>query len=563
MAQGRVVFAVGVGTNANRGASEVLALPGGGAVLVGGGGPNGFYAAQLTATGSLDRSFGRGGIVFVGVDSPPSRPLEVLRQADGKLVVVVSGRQTTAFSFGQLLVVRLGADGSLDRSFGSQGIATTPLEPACDSCAPAGLAADGDIFVTGEAGHLSAVLGGDPSAPGAWNVAALTRSGELDQGFGQGGLETVSATDAGGYDVSVLPSGEIMTLGVAGIQSAGGPTATLTLLGPDGGGDRQFNGGVPVALPAGVPPGGMFVRPDGSVVVGGGTGLFGYTATGHPDPEFGEGGVARVGALPAGLQLLGAAGGGILAVGRVAGAPDTVGGLRVSATGRVDASLGAPTGIRFRPHFGGGSGSVAGGGSGSGAGSVAGGGAGSPAGGGSGSPGAGGARVVRPLAQDSFVERAIAARPDGSYLAVGGVGVVEGRGNGGVGGRSIFEFAAASLTPGFTQDAGFGGRPASVRVKLSVPAQSAAGAVGARAISVRLDVSAVGLARVRVRARGHVIAEGVVGIFGRGPEIVPIGLSAYGARVLAGQGTVVVSATATARDLVTEGASVSASGRLG
>jgi uncharacterized delta-60 repeat protein len=541
VAQGRVVFPVGAGagtgTESSGGASQVVALPSGGAVLVGGGGrgQRGFYAAELTASGSLDASFGRGGIVRVGVDSPPSRPLEVLRQVDGKLVVVVSGRETTAFSFGQLLVVRLDADGSLDRTFGSQGIATTPLAPACDSCRPAGLAPDGDIFLTGEAGQLSAALGGDPSAAGVWNVVALTRSGGLDQAFGQGGQETIGATDAGGYDLSVLPSGEVMTLGMDNIQSPVSSTAILTLLGPDGGADRRFNGGVPVGLPAGVPAGAMLVRPDGSVVVGGGTGLFDYTASGHADAGFGDGGVAHVGALPEGLELLTGAGGGLLAVGRVAGAPGTVGGLRVSASGRAESSSGGPAQIRFRPHFGGG---------------------------GSGATGGGSSRVVRGLVQDSFVERAVAARADGSYLAVGGVGVVEGSANGRVRGRSVFEFAAASITPGFTEDAGFGGRPARVGLKLSVPAQSAAGALAARAIRVRLDFSAVGLARVRIKAGGHVIAQGVVGIFGRGPQILGIGLSGYGAHVLAGRRPVVVRATGTGRDLVTAGASVSAPGRL-
>ncbi len=537
VAQGRIVFAVGAGTGATGGASQVVALPSGGAVLVGGGGPgqSGFYAAQLTSSGALDPKFGSGGIVRVGVDSPPALPLEVLRQPDGKLVVVVSGRQTTAFSFGQLVVVRLGADGSVDRTFGSKGIATTPLGPGCDECRPAGLAPDGDIFVTGEGGQLSAALGGDPSAAGVWNVAALTPSGELDGAFGQGGLETIGAPDAGGYGVSVLPSGEVMALGMSNIQSVGGATGVLALLGPDGGADRRFNGGVPVELPVGVPAGGMLVRPDGSVVVGGRTGLFAFTATGHPDPAFGQGGVAEVGALPDGLELLPASGGGLVAVGRAAGSPGTIGGLRVTAAGRVDGSLGGAGGIRFRPHFGGGASS-------------------GRAGAGSG--------VSRPLVQDSFVERGVAVRADGSYLAVGGVGVVETAGRG-AGGRSAFEFAAAAITAGFTSDAGFGGRAGRVRLRVSVPSQTPAAAVAGGGIRVRLDVSAAGLARVRIKAGGRVIAEGVVGIFGPGPQVVSIGLTGFGAGLLARQTAVGVSATATARDLVTEGTTATASGRLG
>jgi len=54
-----------------------------------------------------------------------------------------------------------------------------------------------------------------------------------------------------------------------------------------------------------------------------------------------------------------------------------------------------------------------------------------------------------------------------------------------------------------------------------------------------------------------------VAIFGPGPQILPIGLTGYGASRLAGGQSVGVSATVTARDLVTEGASASASGTLG
>lgn len=517
------------------GASRVVALPDGGAVVIGRGsgpGQKGFYAAELTAAGALDPSFGSGGIAHVTVDSPPAVPLQVLRQPDGKLIVIVSGRQTTAFSFGQLVVVRLDADGSLDPSFGSQGIVSAPVAPTCGSCTTAGLAPDGDIVLTGEGGLLSAALGGDPSAPTAWVVASLTPSGALDPGFGAGGLETIAATGAGGYDVAVLPSGEVMTLGVAD-SSATGSVALLSLLGPNGGADRGFNAGAAVALPPASGASALLVEPNGSAIVGGAGALFGFTPAGRPDPGFGENGVAQLGALPSPLQLLPAAGGDVLAVGRLHGAANTLSAVRVTAAGSVDGTLGGPTGIRFKPRFGGGRASL---------------------------PATADRRPVPALAQDSFAAHSVAARPDGSYVAVGGVDVVAPAPSGRD--RSVSDFAVAALTPGFTPLSGFGGPPRPLRLALALPAQSASADAARHAISVRLDVSARGLARVRIKASGHVLAAGVLPIFGSGPRILPVALTAYGASVLRGRGAIRVTASVTARDLVIQGGRASASGTI-
>lgn len=539
-APGRVVFpvdsVVASSTATGGGATRAVALPDGGAVLVGratGPGERGFHAAQLTPTGSLDPRFGTHGVADIAVDSPPDVPLQVLRAADGKLIVVVSGRATTAFSFGQLLVVRLDADGGLDPTFGVDGIAAAPLSPACGSCTMAALTPDGGIVLTGEGGFLSAAVGGDPSAPTEWDVARLTPSGALDQSFGAGGLETVSSTDAGGYDVAVLGSGEIMTLGETNLSAGAGSIAMLSLLGPDGGADRGFDGGVAVALPAGSGASALLVQPDGSAIVGARAALFAFTPSGQPDPGFGGSGVADVGALPSPLQLLRVPGGGVLAVGRVPGAADTLSALRVSPAGTVDTTLGGPAGIHFRPGFGGGSSSP---------------------------PAGAGPTRSPPLQQNGFAAHALIARPDGSYLAVGGVGLVAPTAGGKS--RSIVDFAAAGLTPSFTALSGFGGPARPLRLRLSIPAQSAAAADAARAITVRLDTSARGLARVSITGAGSVIADGVLPIFAPGPRILAVALSARGASLLRGSGGLRITATATARDLVGRGARARAAGTL-
>jgi uncharacterized delta-60 repeat protein len=524
VAPGRVVFPVDGGVtsgNADGGrASLAVALPGGGAVLVGGGDPTGkvFYAAELTTTGSLDSAFATGGISRIAVHQAVM-PLQLLRQPDGKLLVVAS----TSGSGQPLVVIRLSVDGSLDQSFGTGGVAAVPIGVACDGCSTAALGPDGNLVLTGQ------TIGDSP----AWALTRLTPSGALDQSFGPAGVITLPGTDAAGYDVAVLSDDDIVTLGFENLSAGRNSTAALTRLTPMGVPDVDFNGGTPADLPPGSGAFALLVYPDGSAVVGGSTALFRYTSVGAPDPSFGNGGVARVGALPFPLQLLPAADGAVTAVGPSSSAPGTLDALRVRADGSVDPSFGAGAQIALRTSFGGGAASVLS--------SVR-------------------PRPLPPLAQNSFTQGQVVLRADGSYLAVGGVSVVSPTGEGE--GRSIFDFAATALTPSFAPDTAFGGKAKRLTLKLSIPGQGAASARATHGIRVRLDASAPGLARVSIRAHGRVVAQSVLAVFGSGPRTLPVELTKYGNALLAGNRGIRVSATATVRGLLTATAGASAVGTL-
>jgi uncharacterized delta-60 repeat protein len=528
VAPGRVVFPVNGGiTSANVDggrATEAVALPNGETVLVGGApAQKGFYAAELTSTGSLDPSFGSKGIARVTLASQIS-PTEVLEQPDGKLVVIgstSSGGQTLA-------VVRLNADGGVDQTFGTSGVAVTGIAPACDGCTTAALAPDGDIVLTGETSNA-------PGSPGNtnWALTRLTPSGQIDQTFGHEGIATISSPDAGGFDVAVLADDDIITLGLANISSGKDSVALLTRITPMGLPELDYDGGTPAELPPASGAFAMLVYPDGSAVIGGSTALFRYNSVGEPDDNFANNGVARVGTLPFPLQLLPAAGGAVIAVGPAGGSTSSLRGLRVTAAGSIDPSLGGPTGAVVTPSFGGGGSSFVS----------------------SLRP-----RPLPPLTQNSFIAGPVVARPDGSYLAVGGVSVSQPTGEGE--GRSIFDFAAVGLSPSFTPDTGLGGRAARLTLKLSVPGQAAGTAAAKHGIGVRIDASAPGLARVTIKAEGRVIAQSVLPIFGAGPRSLPVELTAHGATVVGGHANIRVTATATVRNLLAVTAHASASGML-
>ncbi len=521
VAPGRVVFPVNGGiptANAKGGgASQVIGLPGGGAVLVGGGlpGGKGFYAAGLTSTGSLDPSFGSGGVAGVALGRRVAA-LELLRQADGKLVVVA---RSTGSGQRRLVIVRLNADGGVDRTFGAGGVASTPVGTSCAGCTPGALTPDGEIILTGEAP-------GTAGSPG-WIVTRLTGAGAIDQAFGHEGTITIPQAATSGYDVAVTGDGGIVGLGVSKLKAAQTSIATVTRLRADGLPDFDFNGGTPEDLPNGSGASAMVVNPDGSVVIGGSSAVFRFTSVGAPDPAFGTRGVARIGALPSTVQLLPSAGGGTLVVGPSERSAGALRAVHVAADGSLDQSMGGSAGTVFRPGFGGGASSIA------------------PTG---------------RLAQDSFTAGPVASRGDGSYLAVGGVSVTRPAGGGAT--RGIFDFAAAAVTASFTGDTEFGGRAKRLTLSLGIARQSAVLARKNHAITMSLDSSAPGLARVTVKANGRVIAGGVVAILGSGRRDVRVGLTAYGSAVLSSQLGVRLVASASARDLLTGTASAAASGTL-
>jgi len=149
---GRVVFSVngnavefsGGGDGGQVDAS--VALPDGDVVLVGGSivADSTFFAAELQPDGSLDRSFGVNGVAQVPL---PLSAVGVLREPDGKLLVLATGPALSKFQLPQLMVVRLDANGTLDQTYGvdGDGVARTGLE----GFGAGAISADGELLVTG------------------------------------------------------------------------------------------------------------------------------------------------------------------------------------------------------------------------------------------------------------------------------------------------------------------------------------------------------------------------------------------------------------------------------
>jgi uncharacterized delta-60 repeat protein len=554
-APGRVVVTVDDGAVHDDvdagGASSALALPDDSALLFGPGAArsNRLYFAKLGPSGSLDGSFGAGGVASLPA---PGGLLQVLAAPGGK-VLLVTASQSGSGPYA-LQVTRVNADATLDRGYGAAGTATTALGEGCGSCTTAAVQPDGAVVLTGTTGTIAP----PPAALDLhWALTRLTPAGAVDPGFGAGGIATIpTAVSASGFNVAIGRGGAIVTEAQTQASLLGPISSGLLLARLTAGGapDPTFAGGGTVDVPFAT---GflMLVQDDGAIVVNGQTAsgspvptatlrsqlLARYTVTGARDATFGAGGIADLGAAVDPSQLLRAGPTSALVVGAPAyalapGQGPTPGRLIVrllTGDGAVDPALGGPAGRTLDLRFGGGGSSVLV--------SVH-------------------PRPVGSLLQNGFSGSRVVVRADGSYLVPGGVAVTQPTGEGE--GRSIGRFAAAALTPAFTPDTTFGGAVAPLRVSVRLVRQRATTARRRHGIRIVLRASASGLARVKITRGGRAIAHSLLPVFTTAATELPVELTRYGDAYLRRHHRARLSIAVTARDLLTATTRTAAVGRL-
>jgi uncharacterized delta-60 repeat protein len=151
--------------------------------------------ARYLPNGTLDRTFGSEGIVSTPIAAGFTGGSDLALQPDGR--IVVTGSTDNDFA-----VARYEADGSLDESFGTHGAETTQIGPMA-SAGAVGLQADGKIVLAG-------------SADEAFALTRYEADGSVDPSFGEGGvLTTTIASRSGANTLAVQPDGRILAGGFA------------------------------------------------------------------------------------------------------------------------------------------------------------------------------------------------------------------------------------------------------------------------------------------------------------------------------------------------------------
>src|SRR5688572_21203171 len=187
----------------------------------------GFAVHRYNANGTLDASFGAGGVVITPFGGYGA---SVAIQADGKIVIAGSS-SSPGQSYSDFTVVRLLPDGSLDTSFGGTGKVITSF----GSNSRAGkvlVQADGKLVAVGEA-----YVGNNEGLA----LVRYNSDGSLDSGFGSGGKIVHGVFNPSIFwfgDAVLQPDGKIIA---SGHFSAGGPGwDTIFRINPNGTRDPSF-----------------------------------------------------------------------------------------------------------------------------------------------------------------------------------------------------------------------------------------------------------------------------------------------------------------------------------
>ena len=273
-------------------ATDVLALPGGGAVMAGRSDGD-FALLKLTAAGAADASFGSSGLAKVDFDSGSDSAVAVFTMDDGGFLLV--GRAWVG-SKTQLGVLRLNAAGQPLSTFGTNGKAAYVATGWSNlSIRDAVRTTGGKIVVVGHAN-----TGSDRDV---W-LARLNADGTLDSGFGSGGWTSFDYDGDDQYARGIAAQADGKLVIAARNYDSGDYQLLVARTNADGTLDASFDGdGLAFGSFGGEYDdyGAIAVQADGKIVVAGRKGISGsddllalarYQSDGSLDASFGDGGMA-------------------------------------------------------------------------------------------------------------------------------------------------------------------------------------------------------------------------------------------------------------------------------
>lgn len=230
-----------------------------------------FALARYNSDGSLDPSFGSGGMVTTDFFSSTDGARALVRQRDGKLIAAGSAKTTSETDFA---LARYNLDGSLDTNFGpdGNGKVNTDFSNDTDLVLSMTLQPDGAIIVAGLTFFATA------ENNHGFALARYGADGLLDPTFGVEGKVTTDINLLGDLAASVLvqADGKILAGGYANYALSGDNLdVALVRYDSDGSLDPEFgNGGIVTTdlTSGGDIIGAMTLQADGKLVAVGGTG---------------------------------------------------------------------------------------------------------------------------------------------------------------------------------------------------------------------------------------------------------------------------------------------------
>jgi uncharacterized delta-60 repeat protein len=171
---------------------------------------NKFAVVQLTAAGALDTTFSGDGIVTT--DLPSNIGIaDTAIQPDGKIVIAGSAREDQ-YEPGDFALMRFNTDGSVDTTFGANGIVVQDMgNTRNDDISALALQADGRIIASGS-------VDVDSFGYSQFLTARFTTDGALDASFGNNGqirtnFDVYDYAYSGASDLLIQNDGKILAAG--------------------------------------------------------------------------------------------------------------------------------------------------------------------------------------------------------------------------------------------------------------------------------------------------------------------------------------------------------------
>lgn len=185
-----------------------------------------FAVSALRADGSIDASFGEGGLVGIDFDGAPACPHAISRDPQGRIVVAGNAKH-------RFLVARLGIDGALDTSFGGGG--TVSLLFARSNVRLGRIAIDGRsrVVLAGRIAPTFRQIVKGARYPARVLLARLRADGGRDRRFGGDGDVAIrfgsgKTVDSEAADVTIFENA-VYAAGAAVARRSNGPPARLAL----------------------------------------------------------------------------------------------------------------------------------------------------------------------------------------------------------------------------------------------------------------------------------------------------------------------------------------------
>jgi uncharacterized delta-60 repeat protein len=255
-----------------------------------------FAVIRLNENGTRDKSFSGDGVVTIDIFGGYDEALGIVRQADGKLVVAGFGRNP-ATGLEDFALARVNSDGTLDTTFGGDGVVTTDFFAGNDRAMGLVIQPDGKLVAGGYAR--------DPATDLDFALARYDSGGSLDITFDGDGKATTDFTGSADaiQRMTTQPDGKFVAVGVtlntylgnqdfaiARYNTNGSLDAGFATYGKAGVASTDFLGNADSALS-------VLVAPDGKILAGGlvfnpqnnsyDMGLARYNADGNLDTSFG------------------------------------------------------------------------------------------------------------------------------------------------------------------------------------------------------------------------------------------------------------------------------------